>query len=227
MKLASLIWGGIALLLIIAILASVNRGSAVITGSLLFDPLRPLLPPSILKDVDTYDQTFVANKYQTLFHTIGGSIFLLAATVQFSPYIRRRYIAFHRWFGRIIILIALMSGIVGLFLMIPFAFTGVIHILAVITFGLYMIMALILAFIAIRRKDVQRHREWMIRAFSIAIGISVVRIVAAIVMLLTGEPTFEMLGFSLWAGWLISVIVGEAYIRRTRHSLILEFKTSS
>lgn len=214
--LVSLSWCGIALLVFIAVGSSINRGAAVTEGSLLFDPLRPTLPPSILKDVERYDETFIRNRSFTLLHVIGGSIFLLAAPLQFSSYIRKHFTALHRWSGRITILIAVSAGLSGLVLAIPFGFIGVLGTSAVTVFGIFLLAALIIAFIAIRRNDVQRHREWMIRAFCIGIGISLIRIVGGIMILITKVPTFELLGLSFWLGWLISVAAGEIYLIRTR-----------
>ena len=215
-RLVSLSWCGIALLVFIAIGSSVNRGVAVTTGSLLFDPVRPTLPLSVVKVVERYDETFVRNRSFTLLHIIAGSIFLLVAPLQFSPFIRKHYISLHRWSGRITLLIATTAGLSGLVLAIPFGFTGIVGTSAVTVFGIFFLTALFIAFIAIRRNDIQRHREWMIRAFCIGIGISVVRIVGGIMILITKAPTFELLGLAFWLGWLISVAAGEIYLNHTR-----------
>jgi uncharacterized membrane protein len=217
--LVSLSWCGIALLVFIGAGSSMNRGAALTTGSLLFDPLRPTLPPSALKDVEQYDEAFVKNRSFTLLHIITGSIFLFAAPIQLSPYVRKHYIGLHRWFGRIIIVISLASGISALVLVMPFTFTGMASTSAVTVFGALFVTALIMAFVAIRRSDVQKHREWMIRAVCIGFGISVVRIVGAILILINGVPTFELLGLSFWLGWLLSVAAGEVYLHHTELKL--------
>ena len=209
-------WSGIALLVLIGVASSMNRGAGVTRGALLFDPLRPTLPPSIVKQLDQYDGTFVNNRRFTLIHIVSGSIFLIAAPLQFSAYIRKHYVEIHRWSGRCMILLAATSAISGLWLAIPFMFTGIAGTSAVTLFGVFLFIAVIRGFVAIRRGDVQRHRDWMIRAFSIGIGISVVRIVGGIVLLITRRPTFELLGLAFWLGWLISVLAGEVSIRRTR-----------
>src|SRR5687768_5554821 len=107
----SLTWFGIGLLVFIGAVSSVNRGAALTTGSLLFDPLRPTLPPSALEEVEQYDEAFVKNRSFTLLHIITGSIFLFAAPIQLSSYIRKHHIGVHRWCGRITIVISLAAGI--------------------------------------------------------------------------------------------------------------------
>jgi uncharacterized membrane protein len=67
--------------------------------------------------------------------------------------------------------------------------------------------------VAIRRHQVACHREWMIRAFALAIGISVVRVVgAAVDLALTpvGVRPAEIFVISIWAGWVIAF--GSAYL---------------
>ena len=196
-----------------------NRGAAITTGSLLFDPLRPTLPASVLEEVEQYDDAFVNNRSFTMLHIITGSIFLFAAPIQLSPYVRKHHIGIHRWCGRITIVISLAAGISALVLVIPFTFTGIASTSAVTIFGALFVTALIMAFVAIRRKDVQKHREWMIRAICIGFGISVVRIVGAILILINGVPTFGLLGLSFWLGWLLSVAAGEVYLHRTKLKL--------
>ena len=211
-----MLWFCLPLLLLIALGTTINRTAAITRGSLLFDPVRPTLPPSVLPDVDRFNETFVQNRFLTLLHIIPGSIFLAAALVQFSPHIRKHHIAVHRWIGRTTILIALISGGSGLLLAIPFLFSGIAGTAAVTVFGLFFLIALLNTFAAIRRKEVQKHREWAIRAFSVGIGISVVRIVGGAMIWFAPVPTFELLGLSFWIGWLISVGAGEMYINHTR-----------
>jgi uncharacterized membrane protein len=212
----SLMWCGFVFLLFIALGSSLNRAVAVTTGSLLFDPIRPTLPSSAKADLDRFDEAFVKNRLFTLLHIIAGSTFLLAAPLQFSSSIRNRYLKVHRWLGRVTILIALCAVLSALCLVIPFRFTGIAATSGITVFSILFLTSLIIAFAAIRHKDVQRHREWMIRAFSIAIGISLIRIVGGIMILVTRVPTFEQLGLAFWIGWLVSVAAGELYLNRTR-----------
>jgi hypothetical protein len=75
------------------------------------------------------------------------------------------------------------------------------------------------ALVAIRRRQVARHREWMIRAFAIALAVSTVRIVGPSLDLLLTPAGFrlpEIFVLSLWTGWTITVGAAELWIRYTR-----------
>jgi hypothetical protein len=78
------------------------------------------------------------------------------------------------------------------------------------------------AFLAIRSGDVERHREWMIRAFAVAIGISTIRVIGAILdpaLTPYGYSAPQVLGLSLWVGWVLTMAAAEIWIRRSRYYL--------
>lgn len=200
----------------IGVVSTINRALALRTGPLFFDPLRSTLSATETQDAEKFDRGFLTHPVLTSLHIVPGSIFLIVASFQFSSRIRNRHIDFHRWSGRLLVMIGVLTGFFGLFLGVPFRFTGAIASFAEIVFGVLFLIALILAFVAIRRHDPTRHREWMIRAFSIAIGIATIRIVAVVLALITRAPSFELLGMSFWIGWTLTFAAGELWIRRTR-----------
>jgi len=83
--------------------------------------------------------------------------------------------------------------------------------------GLFLALARAVA--AIRAGRVAAHREWMIRAFAVALGISTVRLVAAALDLVVspyGVPLAPLFVASLWIGWGVTVAAAELWIRYTR-----------
>ena len=79
--------------------------------------------------------------------------------------------------------------------------------------------AVLRAFLAIRMGQVALHREWMIRAFAIALGISTVRLVTPIFLIILspfGVGERELFALSFWSGWLITLGAAELWIRYSR-----------
>ena len=62
------------------------------------------------------------------------------------------------------------------------------------------------------RKEVRQHREWMIRTFSLAMGVATVR-----VFLILLRPVMGF-GASFWLGFSVNLVVAEAWINHTRRS---------
>lgn len=96
---------------------------------------------------------------------------------------------------------------------------GLSEAMAAATFGGFCLAAMGRAYLAIRRRQVALHREWMMRAFAIAIGISTIRVVGGvfdIVLTPAGYRSQELFVLSLWSGWLLTLGAAELWIRYTR-----------
>ena len=170
-----------------------------------------------------FDGRFAAHPFATVLHVLPGGLFLLLAPLQFSPRVRSRFIQFHRWSGRLLVLAAITAASTGLFfgLFIPFAGPG--ESVPIALFGGLLLYALLKAVVAIRGRQVARHREWMIRAFALALAISTVRIVGAVLDLTVTPAGFgprPMFVVAIWTGWVTTLGAAEIWIRYTRsHSL--------
>ena len=87
--------------------------------------------------------------------------------------------------------------------------------------SLFFTVSLVSGALAIRRRNVRAHREWMIRAFAVAIGISTVRIVAAIAdatLTPSGWSVDDLFILSLAVGWGVTIVVAELWIIGTREN---------
>jgi hypothetical protein len=113
----------------------------------------------------------------------------------------------------------LVSVVAGLYFGILIPYGGAGEAVAIAVFGCLFLMAIGRAFLAIRRHQVARHPEWMIRVFAIAIAISTVRVIAGVLdVALTpaGIRPPDLFVLSLWTGWTITLGVAELWIRYTR-----------
>jgi hypothetical protein len=76
-----------------------------------------------------------------------------------------------------------------------------------------MAASVVLGFAAIRRRDVDGHRAWMIRAYALAVGAGTQVVTQGI-----GEAAFGTsdlsTGLSVSAGWVVNAAVAEWVIRR-------------
>jgi uncharacterized membrane protein len=209
-------WCAVAVLALIGIAAAIGRVASVANGGLTEEQIRRLTPAETVQETYQLDRWFVAHPALILFHVVPGALFLTLVPFQFSSRIRNRYIRFHRWSGRVLVLIASLAGLSGLLLGASFPYGGPAAASAVFVAGSLFLFALIRAFIVIRRQDVVLHREWMIRMFSLGIGISTVRIVALILFAITRARMETLAGWSFWSGWILTFAAAEWWIRQTR-----------
>ena len=226
---ARMIWSAVVVLALIGITAAYGRTVLVADLTTRSEPLRAYLIERLGRhdplagrrpsDFRRFDGPFAAHSIVARLHVIPGAVFLAFTPLQFSSRIRRRLPAIHRWSGRLLLALALVATLAAFFFGMLLPFGGWGETIPITLFGGIFLVSLGRAFVAIRRRDVRLHREWMIRAFAIALGISTVRIVgvaldfALLSAALSSEAVFVM---SVWIGWTITFATGEAWIRYTR-----------
>jgi uncharacterized membrane protein len=146
---------------------------------------------------------------------------LLLFPLQLAGPIRRRFPSLHRTVGRIILPVAMVAIVTGIYFGVVIPVAGMVEASAIASVAALFLYSLARGVWAIRRGDVGLHREWMLRAVSVALGISVIRLVAGTLDFLLaprGLTLSTLFGMSLWLGWILTVVAMEAWIRLTRNA---------
>ena len=98
---------------------------------------------------------------------------------------------------------------------------GALEVSAILFFDAFFLLALTKAFLHIRHGEVALHREWVIRAMSIALGIATVRPIMGVFFAtstLTSLAPRDFFGIAFWTGFTLTYTAGELWIRYTRTS---------
>jgi hypothetical protein len=103
--------------------------------------------------------------------------------------------------------------------------TGVLLYLFRLAFGSAMAASIILAFTAIRRRDVARHRAWMMRAYALALGAGTQAFTIGFGEGIFGKSVLTT-DLSTAAGWVINLAVAEYLIRRPGRRRARSLRTS-
>jgi uncharacterized membrane protein len=227
--LAQALWAVAAVLVIIGVGAAIGRvafADDVITRA---EPVRQWLMDALHRkdpfaaqrpaELALVDGKFATNRLLTLWHVLPGGIFLLFAPLQFSTWIRMRCTRFHRWSGRLLLPALVASVLPGLYFGILIPYGGPSEAVVIAASGGLLVIAVCQGFLAIRRRQVARHREWMIRVFALAIAISTVRVVGLpldVALTPAGFRPPTVFALSVWTGWIITLGIAELWIRYTR-----------
>ena len=149
-------------------------------------------------------------------HIIGGSAILILGFAQFSAPLRRAFPAWHRWTGRVLILLGVFFALSSLWMnfsdqaLAQSALNdGAQNVVAVL-----FLIVLWLGVAAIRRGEVARHRVWMLRAYALTLGAATQTVMLLPVFLIFGEVAGLGADLAFIAGWGVNLAVAEVLIRR-------------
>ena len=85
-----------------------------------------------------------------------------------------------------------------------------------LVFGAGMVLAMGLGVAAILRRDIARHRAWMMRAYAIGLGAGTQAATQLPWILLVGQPSETPRALLMGAAWLLNLAVAEWFIRRAQ-----------
>ena len=168
---------------------------------------------------DAFGVRYVQHPWVALLHMVPGLLFLTLAPLQFVARIRQRRIGFHRGLGRVLATCAAISGVFALVVNFFFpSFGGISTQAATVFFGAIFLFSIAKAIFHIRRKEVNLHREWMIRTFALAMGVASIRVFIALFTILTDLGLEQVFGTSFWLGFGTNMLAAEVWINMTRRS---------
>ncbi|RGP62308.1 hypothetical protein FSPOR_9353 [Fusarium sporotrichioides] len=108
---------------------------------------------------------------------------------QFIPAIRHRALLVHRISGYVILLLSVV-GIIGVFMITRHAFGGTLEMQTVTSVASIMFtVCIVLAYINIKRLQLEQHRAWMLRGWIVAGHIITMRAISAIMAQITSQTS--------------------------------------
>ena len=118
-----------------------------------------------------YDENYPISNSGIGFHFFAGAIILILGSIQLIEGIRIRYINIHRWIGRVYVIACIISAIGGLlFIFLKGTIGGPVMNIGFTGYGLAMLLCAILTIKFARAKQIDKHRAWAIRLYSLAIA---------------------------------------------------------
>ena len=113
-----------------------------------------------------------------------------------------------------------LSGVFALVASFRFAaFGGISTQAATLFFGAIFLFSLAKAFRHIRRREIDLHREWMIRVFALAMGVATIRVFIGLFQAIGGLGIEEVFGTTFWLGFGVNLVVAEVWINVTRRTV--------
>ena len=144
-------------------------------------------------------------------HTMGGAVAAIIGPFQLQPRLRAAMPRLHRWMGRTYLIAVLCGALGGLY----FAPTSPAGPAATAGFSLLAVWWLYTgtqAYLSIRRREIELHRHWMIRNYSLTFAAATLRIQLPL-LIMAGVHFPLVLAIVSWTSWVPNALIAEAWLR--------------
>lgn len=160
---------------------------------------------------------YYAIPWPVVVHIVCGTVFNLIAPLQFAALIRQRYRVWHRWSGRVLIICALGAAASSLWMnhFYP-AFGGTMKYLGIVAHNVVLVGSIAMSVQAILKRDVLRHRAWMMRAVAAMLSPATQRVLIIPWVGITGIFNDAIIATVIWCGLLINLAVVEWLLRSSK-----------
>lgn len=174
-----------------------------------------------LETFNPFEGRYVQHSLASWAHLITGLFIFTLGPLQFIRRIRKNYINFHRWSGRVWLLCGSAAAFSGGFIGVFYPFMGLgdqgfNESMATAFFGFYTLFCMFKAYTSIRAKQFGAHREWMIRSWALMLAIATERIMLGILLSNTGVGIEVLFGTTFWMAAVTNVAASEIWINLTR-----------
>jgi uncharacterized membrane protein len=163
---------------------------------------------------------FVDMPLPVVVHILSALPFCALGAFQFSAVLRRRFPAWHRIAGRFLVLFGSMAAASGLWMTTMYSIDpdlqGPLLLFSRLLFGAGMLVSIALSLVSILRRDMARHRAWMIRAYALAQGAGTQVLLALPWLLIIGELGGRPRDLLMTLAWVINIALAEWIIHRHR-----------
>jgi uncharacterized membrane protein len=167
-------------------------------------------------DITPENVRFFTSPIPVVLHIVGAAVYIVLGAFQFVPSIRRRNPAWHRRAGRVAVVSGLVAALSALWMTMFYALPASDAVLLQVfrlIFGFGMVGSIVLGFLAIRRREIARHRAWMMRGYAIGLGAGTQALLLLTGELIFGKPDVIARALLMGAAWTLNIAVAEWIIR--------------
>jgi len=162
------------------------------------------------------DARFAASPVPLVLHIVAAVVYAVLGAFQFSVRLRRRRPGWHRRAGRLLVVLGLAVALSGLWMTLAYPRkegTGEVLWAVRLLVSSGMGISIILGLVAIRSRNIARHRAWMTRAYALALGAGTQAFTVGFGEAVFGSGVLRT-DLMMAAAWAINLAIAEWVIRR-------------
>lgn len=150
-----------------------------------------------------------------MLHITGGMTAALIGPWQFSRRLRQRYLRVHRLSGRVYV-IAVMCGCLAAFRLAMGTTFGKAWAFGLAALALAWFTTTAMAYYAVRQRQIQIHREWMVRSYVVTFAFVTFRVFNDYPPMMRWLPDADRANVTIWACWAIPLLFTEVILQLLR-----------
>lgn len=150
-----------------------------------------------------------------LAHVTLGITATLIGPLQFIPALRIRKPQLHRNLGKVYLVCILVSTLVSFYL-VSTAMLGMVYAIGLTMLGVVWLGSSGMAYIAIRKRNIAMHREWMVKSYVLTLAFVVNRVVEDVLAKANIGSFIDRKVLMAWACWAIPFFLTEVVLQCRR-----------
>jgi hypothetical protein len=164
--------------------------------------------PYLRWDPAQFGAAYWPRRYGLITHIAGGSIALLVGPLQLWLGETRSKLALHRTLGTLYLL-GVVLGVAGAYYLALTTTLGWIFGAGLFGLAVAWSITTAMAYLAIRRRLIDQHREWMIRSYVVTLAFVIFRAIVAVLSILGVGSLQDRLALASWASWAVPLVLLE------------------
>lgn len=172
----------------------------------------------------SYDDSILGSKSSTLLnngfylvtfytHIFLGGLALFSGFSQFFKKLRLKRIGLHQALGKIYVVSVILSGIAGLVIAF-FATGGMVSATGFAGLALLWLYTTVKAYTSIKRNDIIKHQQWMIRSYALCFAAVTLRLYLPLFLGVFKMDFLVAYPIIAWLCWVPNVLIAEFLIIR-------------
>jgi uncharacterized membrane protein len=146
-------------------------------------------------------------------HIAAGLVAVLIGPLQFWPRLRRDYLHTHRITGRFYVGAVLIGSLSSFGLAVTAISRNPAFAVGLIGLGLAWLSTTLMAFVAIRRRNIPQHRQWMVRSYVVTFAFVTFRLAEDAMTAAQLLNTRDRIALLAWACWAIPLLFTEIVLQ--------------
>lgn len=145
-------------------------------------------------------------------HIVLAVVSLLTGPIGVIRKIRQKSIPWHRWNGRIYVVSIVLNFIPGLY--VSWFVAGNLTVAGFLVLNLLWLATTWLGYLHIRRKNIAKHRQWIIRSFFLTNANLTIHLLLPISQYAIGLSYTASYALAVWGSMLLNLSLAEVVLRR-------------